>query len=67
MDRVHGFHVKDAGMKTDLQAAVRPVVCFAFVGAFIYTIVVGLPIEATAAVAGPMGVVIGFYFQKREV
>jgi len=54
-------------MKTDLQAAVRPVVCFAFVGAFIYTIVVGLPIEATAAVAGPMGVVIGFYFQKREV
>ena len=53
-------------MKIDLQAAVRPVVCFAFTGAFIYSIIVGLPIEATAAIAGPMGLVLGWYFQKRE-
>jgi len=53
-------------MKTDLQAAVRPTVCFALVGAFIYSVVAGLPIEATAAIAGPMGMALGFYFQKRE-
>jgi len=49
-----------------LSAAVRPVVCFTFVAAFIYSVVAGLPTEAVTAVAGPMGFALGFYFQKRE-
>ena len=52
-------------MKSDLQAAVRPCVCFAFVGAFIYSVVAGLPTEAVTAIAGPMGLIIGFYFRER--
>lgn len=48
-----------------LSASVRPVICFALTGAFIYAIVVGLPVEAVAALAGPMGISIGFYFRER--
>ena len=49
-----------------LSAAVRPVVCFALVGAFIYTIIVDLSPEATAAVAGAMGFARGYYFRERD-
>lgn len=52
-------------MRTDLQAAVRPVVCLAFVGAFIYSVVAGLPTEAVTAIAGPMGFALGWYFRDR--
>jgi hypothetical protein len=48
-----------------ISASVRPVVCFALVGAFISTIVTGLPDSAVAAVAGPMGMVLGYYFRER--
>lgn len=48
-----------------LSASVRPLACFALVGAFIYAVVAGLPIETTAAIAGPMGLVLGWYFRER--
>lgn len=48
-----------------LSATVRPVTCFVLVGTFIYAIIAGLPVEAVAALAGPMGITTGYYFRER--
>ena len=48
------------------KVSVRAVVTLGLVGGFLAAIFTELPAESVAAIAGPMGIAIGFYFTPRQ-
>lgn len=53
--------------RPNMKVTMRAYVMFLLINAFVASIFLELSAESTAAIAGPMGISIGFYFKGRSV